>query len=149
MKTITSNGDYLVYFHPFHIMSNVFIKNGTYPLMFIGRIYYSMRNGTYPLMFIGRVYNTVINGYFIIILSLASFSCEHLLAIFHRSLSDSKSPQVSRIHLSILANLNNAVSWVVSIFQVHFQSLLRLFQVCYRNSYHYHLSPVGCGCRIY
>ena len=24
--------------------------------MFIGRVYNSMRNGTYPLMFIGRVY---------------------------------------------------------------------------------------------
>ena len=34
--------------------------------------------------------------------------------IFHRSLSDSKSPQVSRTFLSILTDLNNAVVWVVS-----------------------------------
>ena len=35
--------------------------------------------------------------------------------VIHRSLSDSKSPQVSRNLLSILAILNNVVVWVVSI----------------------------------
>ena len=34
--------------------------------------------------------------------------------IFHWSLSDSKSPQVSRTRLSILAVLSNAVVWIVS-----------------------------------
>ena len=34
--------------------------------------------------------------------------------VFHWSLSDSKSLQVSRTLLSILANLNNAVVWMVS-----------------------------------
>ena len=34
--------------------------------------------------------------------------------VFHWSLSDSKSPQVSRTLLSILAVLNNAVVWVIS-----------------------------------
>ena len=34
--------------------------------------------------------------------------------VFHRSLSDSKSPQVSRTLLRILAVLNNAVVWTVS-----------------------------------
>ena len=34
--------------------------------------------------------------------------------VFHRSLSDSKSPQVSRILLSILANLNNTIVWMIS-----------------------------------
>ena len=34
--------------------------------------------------------------------------------VFHRSFSDSKSPQVSRTLLSILAILNNAVVWMVS-----------------------------------
>ena len=34
--------------------------------------------------------------------------------VFHGSLSDSKSPQVSRTLLSILAVLNNAVVWMVS-----------------------------------
>ena len=34
--------------------------------------------------------------------------------VFHWSLSDSKSPQVSRTLLSILAILNNAVVWMVS-----------------------------------
>ena len=35
--------------------------------------------------------------------------------VFHWSLSDSKSPQVSRTLLSILAVLNNVVLWLVSI----------------------------------
>ena len=34
--------------------------------------------------------------------------------VFHRSLSDNKSPQVSRTLLSILADLNNTVVWIVS-----------------------------------
>ena len=34
--------------------------------------------------------------------------------VFHRSLSDNKSPQVSRTLLSILAVLSNAVVWIVS-----------------------------------
>ena len=34
--------------------------------------------------------------------------------VFHWSLSDSKSPHVSRILLSILAVLNNVVVWMVS-----------------------------------
>ena len=33
--------------------------------------------------------------------------------VFHWSLSDSKFPQVSRTLLSILADLNNAVVWVL------------------------------------
>ena len=35
--------------------------------------------------------------------------------VFHWSLSDSKSPQISRTLLSILAVLNNAVFWMVSL----------------------------------
>ena len=34
--------------------------------------------------------------------------------IFHWSLSDNKSPQVSRTRLSILAVISNAVIWIVS-----------------------------------
>ena len=34
--------------------------------------------------------------------------------VFHWSLSDSKSPQVSGTHLGIWAVLNNAVVWMVS-----------------------------------
>ena len=45
---------------------------------------------------------------------LASFSHEVLLVVFHRSLSDSQSPQVSRSLLSIQAVLNNAVVWMLS-----------------------------------
>ena len=36
------------------------------------------------------------------------------MMVFHWCLSDSKSPQVSRNLLSILADLNNAVVWMVS-----------------------------------
>ena len=36
--------------------------------------------------------------------------------MFHWNLSDSKSPHVSRTLLSILANLNNFVVWMVWIF---------------------------------
>ena len=48
----------------------------------------------------------------IIILLLESFSIQPM--VFHWSLSDSKSPQVSRTLLSILAYLNNVVVWTVS-----------------------------------
>ena len=35
-------------------------------------------------------------------------------SVFHRRLSDRKTPQVSRTILSILVNLNNAIVWMVS-----------------------------------
>ena len=47
-------------------------------------------------------------------LLIESFSHQRYLMVFHWSLSNSKSPQVSRILLSILANLNNVVVWMVS-----------------------------------
>ena len=43
-----------------------------------------------------------------------SFSHQRQLMVFHWSLSDSKSPQVSGTLLSILAILNNVVVWMVS-----------------------------------
>ena len=42
------------------------------------------------------------------------FSHQLTLMVFHWSLSDSKSPQVSRTLLSILTVLNNAIVWMVS-----------------------------------
>ena len=42
---------------------------------------------------------------------------------FHWSLSDSKSPQVSRTLLSIQADLNNDVVWMVSILSLISRSL--------------------------
>ena len=42
--------------------------------------------------------------------------------VFHWSLSDSKSPQVSRTLLSILAVLSNAVIWIVSTRPLTFKS---------------------------
>ena len=35
--------------------------------------------------------------------------------VSHKYLSESKSPQISRTLLSILADLNNAIVWMVSI----------------------------------
>ena len=49
----------------------------------------------------------------IIILPLESFSDQRKLMVFHRSLSDNKSPQVSRALFSILVDLNNTVVWMV------------------------------------
>ena len=39
MKKVTAaSDDYLVYFHPLTIVYNIFMRNRTYPLMFIGRV---------------------------------------------------------------------------------------------------------------
>ena len=50
----------------------------------------------------------------IIIIIHYSFSHQRKLMVFHWRLSDSKSPQVFRTLLSILAVFNNAVVWMVS-----------------------------------
>ena len=50
----------------------------------------------------------------LIMLLLENFSHQRQLMAFHWSLSDSKSPQVTRTLLSILADLNKAVVWMVS-----------------------------------
>ena len=53
----------------------------------------------------------------LLLLLLLLFRAFHISVsrwFFHRSLSDSKSPQVSRTLLSILAVLSNAVVWMVS-----------------------------------
>ena len=49
--------------------------------------------------------------------------------VFHWSLSDSKSPQVSRTFSSILADLNNAVVWIFSGSSSDFQ----LYQTSYQD----------------
>ena len=49
-----------------------------------------------------------------LLLSPLIFSHQHELMVFHWSLSDSKSPPVTRTLLSILVVLNNAVVWMVS-----------------------------------
>ena len=46
-------------------------------------------------------------------LPLESFSHHRKLIVFHWSLSESKSSQVSKTLLSILADLNNAIVWMV------------------------------------
>ena len=56
----------------------------------------------------------LVSHYYHYIYFLRVFSHQRYLMVFHGSLSDSKSPQVSRTLLSILAVLNNAVVWMVS-----------------------------------
>ena len=48
--------------------------------------------------------------------------------VFHWSLSDIKSPRISRTLLSILADLNNALVWMFSIRPLYFQVLQFLYQ---------------------
>ena len=50
----------------------------------------------------------------VIIIIIIIISHQQMLMVFHWSLSNSKSPQVSGTLLSILAVLNNAVVWMVS-----------------------------------
>ena len=53
-----------------------------------------------------------------------SFSHQRKLMVFHWSLSNSKSPRVSRTFLSILADLNNPVVWMVSTLLISWSSNL-------------------------
>ena len=54
------------------------------------------------------------NAYWLLFWSFESSSHQRKLMVFRWSLSDSKSPQVSRTLLSILAGLNIVVVWMVS-----------------------------------
>ena len=70
-------------------------------------------------------------------------SHQHQLVVFQWSLSDSKSPQVSRILITILVNFNNSVVWIVSSDFEPFQPLLAFkdHSKCTNyNWYHYHLN---------
>ena len=51
------------------------------------------------------------------------------LIVFHWTLSDIKSPQVSRTLLSILANINNAVIWMVLILPPILSTLPFVFSI--------------------
>ena len=57
---------------------------------------------------------TIVRKPLIIFFSFKSFSHQRQLIVFQQSFSDSKSLQVSRTLLGILADLNNAVVWTVS-----------------------------------
>ena len=58
--------------------------------------------------------------------------------VSRRSLSDSKSLQVSRTLLSILNNLYNAVVWMVSTLPIIFKSLYQSFRAPLNNWHHRH-----------
>ena len=67
------------------------------------------------------------------------------LMVFHGSLSESKFPEVSKIRLIILPNLNNAIVWMVSarsqisISFNPFSNLLGLFRAHQLKWYHCHI----------
>ena len=75
--------------------------------------------------------NNIENYYF-----LVSFSYHYQLAVFHWRLSDSKSPQVSRSLLSIVANLNKAKVFMVSLLPLISYSATLLSK--HANYYWYH-----------
>ena len=60
------------------------------------------------------VYTSKLSLLLLLLSLFVCFSYHFWLMIFHWSLSDSKSPQVTRTLQSILVNLNNAVEWKVS-----------------------------------
>ena len=67
--------------------------------------------------FVAKIIPSRVHSLFLsllLLLLLFEFFTSALTDCFHWSLSDSKYPQVSRTHLSIQADLNNAVFWVVS-----------------------------------
>ena len=74
------------------------------------------------LLLLFWVFHTSVSWWFFIgvwvavllLYSFESFSLRRQLMVSHWNLSDSKSLQVSRTLLSILADLNNAVVWMVS-----------------------------------
>ena len=78
------------------------------------RFYFDLWIPTYPCMF--SFFNALsCRNFFIIILFLWKFFIPALAdGFFQWRLSDSKSRQVSRTHLSILADFNNAVVWIIS-----------------------------------
>ena len=53
--------------------------------------------------------------YFRLLYSFERFSHQRLLMVFHLGASDTKYPQVSKSLLSIKADVNNAIVWMVSI----------------------------------
>ena len=60
------------------------------------------------------IYIYIVMGILLLLFTHKRFSHQRKLMVFHWGLSDSKSPQVSRTLLSILAVFNNAVVWMVS-----------------------------------
>ena len=70
----------------------------------------------------------------LLLLLFSSFSRQRWPMVSRWSLSDNKSPQVSRILLSILADLNNAVVWMVPTRPLISESLYQSFGDCTKNT---------------
>ena len=87
----------------------VFQKGFKYLSIFSFRLYFKIQENLLFLLFV-------------------AFSHHCLLVVFHTSLSDGKSPPVTRTLLSILANLGNSVVWMV---------LMTFYQPIYYYYYYY------------
>ena len=68
----------------------------------------------------------------LLISCVSLFSLFYSLGDFHWFLSDSEFPQVSRTLLSILADLNNAVVWMVLIIIIII-IIIKIMNVCNQN----------------
>ena len=98
------------------VASLLYMLNGETPLSSVpsmqftwhlNRIFQSISNIIIIIIII-EIYNCMQ-----IIIITQSFSHQRKQMVFHWRLGDSKSPQVSRTLLSILAVFNNAVDWMV------------------------------------
>ena len=86
-------------------------------LVLIGIIPYSRFTGFNYILYI-YTYIYIYIYLLLLFYSFESFSHKHQLMVFHWSLRDSYSPQVSRTLLSILANLNSSVILKVFLFPI-------------------------------
>ena len=78
----------------------------------------------------------IINYYYLL---HESFSLQSQLIVFHRSINDSKSPQVSRTLLNILAVHDNIVDWMASALPLISKSsspFNNLFRDCTKSTNH-------------
>ena len=66
------------------------------------------------LYYVHLIFSVIFSWYSLVVIITQSFSHQRKLMVFPWSLSDSKSPQVSRTLLSILAVFNNVVIWIFS-----------------------------------
>ena len=98
-----------------HLLCFFFCHKGYYLIYIYIYIYiYSLTQEAYMNFF--KLRNLYYYYYFV------SFSCQLQSMVFHWRLIDRKYLQVTRTLLNILANLNNAVIWMVSIRPLIFKS---------------------------
>ena len=80
---------------------------------FISCTHLKIMNTLFFLLLLLLLLIIIIFFFFFFFFFWESFSHQRLPMVFHWSMSDSKSPQVSRTFLSILADLNRAIVWMI------------------------------------